>query len=386
MFYRKSVDEIWNELNTSEHGLATDDAERRYQEYGPNEIQGKGAKPPWLILAGQFKDSLVIILIVAALVTIFIAEYIDMAVILAVVIINAIIGFVQEFKADKAMQALKRMGVSKATVVRNGEEIRIESSKLVPGDVVALTTGNKVPADGRLFETRDLEIDESMLTGESTPAPKSTRVISEEDVPIADQANMAFMGTVVTGGTGKAIIIATGLQTQLGGISRQVERTEKESTPLQRRLTVFTRIIGAVALMLAAIVVLFGVVMGRDLVEMVLFGISIAVAVIPEGLPIVVTVTMAVGLPRMAQRNAIVRKLVAVETLGSCNFICSDKTGTITENRMSVVKVYAGGKQFRIEGSGYEPQGKIFLDDEKIEHNADQKRLLLTGPEFNSTS
>ncbi len=386
MFYRKSVEEVWKELHTSEHGLSTDEADRRYQEYGPNQIQGKGAKPPWIILAGQFKDPLVIILIVAAIVTMFIAEYIDMAVILAVVILNAIIGFVQEFKADKAMQALKRMGVSKSLVVRNGEEIRIESGKLVPGDIVVLTAGNKVPADGRLFETRDLEIDESMMTGESTPAQKSSGVISEEHVPIADQANMSFMGTVVTGGAGKAIITATGGRSQLGNISREVEQTEKETTPLQRRLTVLTQIIGVVALTLATIVVLIGIATGRDLVEMVLFGISITVAVIPEGLPIVVTVTMAVGLQRMARRNAIVRKLIAVETLGSCNIICSDKTGTITENRMSVVKVYTGGKLFRIDGNGYEPRGKIYQDDEEIEHNDELERVLLTGALCNSAS
>lgn len=385
-FYKMQIADIYESLKTDEHGLSDEEVKERLQQYGLNAIKGKEGTSLWAILARQFTDPLVLILIVAALVTVFIADYVDTIAIFTVVILNAIIGFVQEYKADKAMKALKKMGVSTAIAVRGGKEVRVESERLVPGDIVVLTAGNKVPADVRVFEARELQVDESMLTGESTPVSKKPTALCEENMSIAEQADMAFMGTVATNGSGKGVIIATGSDTELGSISHQVEHTEKETAPLQRRLKIFTRIIGAVAVTLAITVVVIGVVAGRDLVEMILFGISTTVAVIPEGLPIVITVTMAIGLQRMAQRNAIVRKLVAVETLGSCNYICSDKTGTITENRMSVLKAFTRGKQFRFEGTGYEPRGEILHNGKRTEHDRDLEDLLLTGVLCNESS
>jgi len=252
MHYRKNIEAVWEELGTSEHGLSEEEAQRRLEEHGPNEIRGKGAKSPWIILLRQFTDPLVLILVGAALVTLLIGKYIDTIVIVAVVTVNAILGFVQEYKADKAMQALKKIGVSKATVVRDRREVRIESHRLVVGDIVVLTPGNKVPADGRICEARDLEINESTLTGESVPVSKGTAPLSDEGVAVSDRTNMAFMGTVVTHGRGRATVTATGMGTQLGTISQEVEQTEKEKTPLQRKLTTFTRVIGALAVGLAA--------------------------------------------------------------------------------------------------------------------------------------
>jgi Ca2+-transporting ATPase len=386
MHYQKNIETVWEELGTSEHGLSEDEAQQRLEEHGPNEIRGKGAKSPWIILLRQFTDPLVLILVGAALVTLLIGKYIDTIVIVAVVTVNAILGFVQEYKADKAMQALKKIGVSKATVVRDRREVRIESDRLVVGDIVVLTPGNKVPADGRICEARDLEINESTLTGESVPVSKGTAPLSDEGVAVSDRTNMAFMGTVVTHGRGRATVTATGMGTQLGTISQEVEQTEKEKTPLQRKLTTFTRVIGALAVGLAVLVVIIGVILGRDLVEMILFGLSTTVAVIPEGLPIVITVTMAVGLQRMAKRNAIIRRLIAAETLGSCNYICSDKTGTITENRMAVVEVRTPEGEFQIEGTGYEPSGSVLRDGQPVDEDPSLEAILLAGALSNTAS
>jgi Ca2+-transporting ATPase len=345
-YYDKKIVDIYKKLNTDEHGLSGDEVQRRLDEHGLNELESGRANIPLLIFLHQFRDPLVIILIIAAAVALLIADYIDSLVIFAVVIINAIIGFIQEYKADKAMKALQKMSISYATAVRNGKEIKIDARQLTFGDIVVISTGNKVPADVRLFEVHSLEVDESMLTGESMPVSKIASTLSGENIPVSEQNNMAFMGTIATNGRAKGIVVATGMRTQLGNISRQVGQTKKESTPLQKRLLAFTRGLGVASIVLAGVVILIGVATGRQLIEMVLFGISTIVAVIPEGLPIVVTVTMAVGVQRMAKRNAIIRKLVAVEILGNCNYICSDKTGTLTENRMSVVKAFTNNKEF----------------------------------------
>jgi Ca2+-transporting ATPase len=284
------------------------------------------------------------------------------------------------------MQALKNLSAPKAIVTRNSVREKIDVAEVVPGDIIELIAGNKVPADVRIFETRELDVDESMLTGESIPVRKSIDPLNMENVAIGDQINMAFMGTTITNGRGRAVAVKTGKNTELGIISEKVSSTEKEQTPLQQRLTVLTWIIGAGSVVLALIAFLIGLLQGRELPTMLLFSISMIVAVIPEGLPVAITITMAIGLRRMAKRNAIVRKLMAVETLGSCNYICSDKTGTITENRMNVTMAYANGKSYEFKGFGYEPYGEIYQDGKKVREDNDLERLLLTGLLCNTAS
>jgi magnesium-transporting ATPase (P-type) len=384
--YRKTVEEIFGLLSTAGRGLSPDEARRRLDEYGPNEIKEKEAEPLWKLILHQFVDPLVVILLIAAVFTTAIGHFVDSVVILVVVLVNGTIGFFQEYKADKAMQALKRLAAPKATVVRDDREERIDAREIVPGDIVILSAGNRIPADIRLFEIRELEIDESMLTGESVPVSKTSEAIAEENLPLADWKNMAFMGTVITHGRGKGIVVLTGEKTELGKISEQVKETIKVKTPLQQRLVHFTRIIGVVSLALAGIVVAIGLLKGMKLVDLVLFAISMAVAVIPEGLPIVITITMAVGLKRMADKNAIIRKLIAVETLGSCDYICSDKTGTITENRMTVTCAWAEDKFFAFTGGGYAPEGKVLLNEKEAGPDEDLKKLMTVGALCNTSN
>jgi len=386
VIYNETIPETFANFDSSEHGLSIEEAKKRLEKYGPNEIEGKKAEPLWKLVIHQFVDPLVVILLIAAIFTAIIGHYVDTWVILAVVFVNGLIGFFQEYKADKSMQALKNLTVPKATVIRNGKEERIDSKDVVPGDVVILSTGNKIPSDIRLFEVKELEIDESMLTGESVPVSKNTKNIDVPNLPLADQKNMVFMGTVITHGRGKGIVISTGKNTELGKISEEVKETVKERTPLQKRLLYFTRLIGVISVCLSVIVIVIGLIKGIKLLEIILFSISMAVAVIPEGLPIVITVTMAIGMKRMADKNAIIRKLIAVETLGSCNYICSDKTGTITENRMSVTKAFINGKEFEFSGIGYSPEGDVLLDGKKVNNDKDLFELLLTGFLCNTTN
>ncbi|OGI05254.1 MAG: hypothetical protein A2104_09585 [Candidatus Melainabacteria bacterium GWF2_32_7] len=385
MYYNENIDEVFREFNTSYRGISNEEAQNRLKKYGLNSLKEKEENPVWKLILHQFTSPLIYILLIAAVFTVCINHYIDTAIILFIVIVNAIIGFFQEHKAEKAMQALKKLVTQKAFVVRNCKEDRIDAIKIVPGDIVTLSAGYRVSADIRLFEIKELEIDESMFTGESLPVHKQFEVINKDNVPVADQKNMAFMGTVITNGRGKGVVVRTGERTELGRISREVKATTKELSPLQKKFVDFSKKIGLVSVILAIFVVFLGLVKNISLVEIILFAISMTVAVVPEGLPIVVTVTMAVGLKRMAEKNAILRKLIAVETLGSCNYICSDKTGTITENKMTVVKVYTNGKEFEFTGVGYDPVGDILHDKQRIEQDDDLNKLLLTGLLCNSS-
>ncbi len=386
MFYNKQINRVFKELFTNEKGLSDTEAKIRLKKFGYNSLRPEQEKPVLLILLGQFADPLIYILLIAAVFTVVIHHYIDTAAILIVVILNAIIGFVQKYKAEKAMSALKKLTAMKAIAVRNSLEVRIDSSELVPGDIVVLTAGNKVPADLRLFEQKELEIDESAFTGESIPVQKNTKVVDAESIPVMNQTNMAFMGTIITHGKGKGIVVSTGEKTELGKISHVVKTAEREETPLQKKLKNFSISIALISLILSLIVFFIGIFKGLSISEMMLFSISMAVSIIPEGLPIVVTIAMAVGLKKMADKNAIVRRLVAVETLGSCNFICTDKTGTITENQMTVTKAYANGKYYEFSGIGYKPDGEIFANKQKVsENDEDIYRLLLTGLLCNSS-
>ncbi|ODS35949.1 ATPase [Candidatus Altiarchaeales archaeon WOR_SM1_SCG] len=358
-WYQLDVSEIFKNLKTSEKGLTDREAEDRLIHYGLNKL-AKGVDISKIhILLNQFKNPLIYILIIAAVVTFILQEYIDMGVILAVVIINAIIGYVQEFKAEESARALRKMLVPKARVIRNDREEEINSEELVPGDIVLLTSGSVVPADIRLFRTVELKIEEAMLTGESIPAEKSTPLIKQDNLTPGDQKNMVFMGTIVLSGRGRGIVVETGSKTVLGKIAREVKEIGFVKTPLQEKFDNFAKTIGIIVLAASSLLFLMGIMMGESVKEMFMTAVAAAVATIPEGLPIVVTVAMAIGVGRMARRNAIIRKLPAVETLGSTTVICSDKTGTLTKNEMTVRLIYDGQHTYEVTGSGYEPKGEL---------------------------
>ena len=343
-WYQQGIESTIEELNSnSKSGLTTEEAESRLEKYGLNELIEKGTKSPWLILLDQFKDAMVIILIVAAIVSVFVGEPEDVIVILAIVVLNAAIGFSQEYRAEQAIAALKKLAVPTVKVRRDDHLVEISARELVPGDIVLLEAGNLVPADGRLVESINLKVEEAALTGESEPVDKLIDPIEKPDLPIGDRKNMVFMGTVITYGRGTTVITETGMNTELGNIAELIQGVEQEQTPLQRRLEDLGKKLAWVALGIVAIVVVTGFIF-RDpneaLIEtlevLFLTGISMAVAAVPEGLPAVVTITLALGSQRMLKRNALIRKLPAVETLGSVTVICSDKTGTLTENKMTV--------------------------------------------------
>lgn len=359
MFHHRHTGEVFEHFNSGPEGLSPDEAKRRLDRYGPNVLEEEERFKPFAVFLHQFTDPLIYILLIAAVFTLLIREYIDMWVILAVVIINAVIGFTQEYKAEQAIRALAALAAPVATVIRGGRQFEVDSQTLVPGDIVTLTSGGRVPADLRLFDVKRLGIDESTLTGESVGVSKNTAPLQDDRPSLADMHNMAFMGTLVLSGRGKGIVVATGHKTELGKISEQVQRVKQAPAPLQVQMGRFGRILGGAIVGISGIAVLIGLALGRPLSEMVLTGIALAVGAIPEGLPVVVTITLAIGVNRMAGRNAIMRKLPAVETLGSTNVIASDKTGTLTKNEMTVQEIYVGDNIFQVTGVGFEPVGHI---------------------------
>jgi magnesium-transporting ATPase (P-type) len=358
-YYQLNSSEIFRQFHTSESGLADEEARKRLGQYGPNKLAEEKAISKLRIFFHQFASPLIYILLLAALVTIFLREYVDSGVILSVLFLNAVIGYFQEFKAEESVRALKRMIVSQARVWREGREKEINSEELVPGDLVILASGSKVPADIRLVSEIDLKIDESMLTGESVPVDKDPNPIQQENLSPGDQLNMAFMGTIVVSGRGRGIVVATGGQTSLGGIAREVREAEITTTPLQARFHRFSNRIGLLVLGAAVILVAIGVLIGEPLKDMFMTAVAAAVATVPEGLPVVLTIALAAGIRRMARKNAIIRQLPAVETLGSTTVICTDKTGTLTKNEMTVKVVFDGEHVFGLTGSGYSPEGEI---------------------------
>lgn len=385
MYCNKSIEEIFKEFNINQEGLSESDAQKRLKKYGLNTIKEQKKLSAWKVFLNQLNNSLIYILLVATLLAFAIGRYIDMGVILAIIIIHSIIGFTQEYKAQKAMKAILKLAAPQASIIREGSEREINAEKIVPGDILILSEGNKVPADIRLFQVNELEIDESTFTGETKPVKKITELINKKSISITDQYNMAFMGTIITRGKGKGIVVNTGEKTELGKISELVKTTEKQKTPLQNKLDDFSKKIAFISIGLSLFVFIFGLIIGKPLLDMILFAISMAVAVLPEGLIIVVTIIMAVGLNRMAKRNALIRKLIAVETLGSCNYICADKTGTLTENKMTVYKAFAYGNDYKFQGIGYEPKGKIYKDDKEIKEDKNLEKLLICGTLCNSS-
>jgi len=366
-----STTTAWHSLPTGEvagkievdpqKGLTGEEVKRRFEKFGPNRITARPGKPAWLKFLLQFNQPLVYILLVAVGVTAALSEWVDSAVIFGVVLINAIVGYLQESKAEKAIDSLSRMVTTEATVRRDGNKRRVPSEQLVPGDIVLLQSGDRVPGDLRLLRAKSLQIDESALTGESVPAQKETEPLPLETM-LNDRNNLAFTGTLVTAGQGEGVVWATGDRTETGNIARLIAEAVDLSTPLTKKIAHLSRLLMIAILVLAAATFVIGIARGEPAVDMFMAAVALAVGAIPEGLPAAVTIVLAIGVSRMAKRRAIIRKLPAVETLGSTTVICSDKTGTLTENQMTVREVFAGGKLYEVTGTGYEPKGEIQLD------------------------
>ncbi len=347
-------------------GLTDKEVALRRKQVGSNTLSTKPGRPAWLRFLEQFHQPLIYILIASGIITAFLGEWVDSGVIFGVVLVNGVIGYLQEEKAENALAALADTMIAEATVVRQGVTIRLPAAQLVPGDVVLLAAGDKVPADVRLFDSRELRIDESSLTGESVPVHKTTTPLRDQTT-LAERSNMAYASTMVTQGRARGIVVATGDQTEVGRISRLISSAQDLATPLTRKITRFSHLLLYVILSLAAVTVAVGLLRGQSPFAMFMAAVALAVGAIPEGLPAAVTITLAIGVARMAKRRAIIRKLPAVETLGSTTVICSDKTGTLTENQMTVQAIWAGMTHYEVSGSGYAPLGRIVCQDDADE-------------------
>jgi Ca2+-transporting ATPase len=347
-WHTQTPNEIFQVLSSSETGLPAAEAKARLEMYGPNELQERKGKSALVMLGEQFSETMVLILIAAAVISAFLGKGTETAAILAIVVLFAVLGFVQEYRAERAMAALKQLAVPLVRVRREGSVQELSARDLVPGDMILLEAGNMVPADVRLVESAGLRIQEAALTGESEAVEKHITAIPEPDLPLGDRRNMAYFGTSVTYGRGSALVVATAMNTELGKIASLIQDVEPEQTPLQKRLDQVGKSLAIAGALAGLLVLLTGVLFGEPVTEMFLTAVSVAVAVVPEGLPAVVTITLALGAQRMLRRNALIRKLPAVETLGSVTVICSDKTGTLTENRMTVSVVDAAGERLNI--------------------------------------
>lgn len=358
--------EVLQELKVNiQKGLDSKEAKRRLELVGFNQLQEQQRTSPIKLFFNQFKDFMVIVLLVATIISAFLGEYADAITIIIIVIINAILGFVQEFRAEKSMEALKKLIAPEANVIRNGREMKVPARELVPGDLVLLETGDIIPADLRLLETIQMEIEESSLTGESVPVKKIAKDVYPPNTGLGDRKNMAYMGTTVTRGKGLGVVVETGMHTEMGLIAGLIQKVTNEPTPLQRRLEQLGRWLVAFCLLIVMVVVITGILRGEQIYQMFLVGVSLAVAAIPEGLPAIVTIALAVGVQKMLKRRAIIRKLPAVETLGCATVICSDKTGTLTQNEMTVRKLFISNEEIQITGEGYDPKGDIIIEGEK---------------------
>lgn len=359
-WHAQTAEEILRALGSDRKaGLAAEEVARRQQEFGPNRLSLKKGRSEWLRFLLQFHSPLLYVLVVASIVTALLGEWVDATVIFGVVFLNAVIGYIQEARAEKAISALAQMVVTAATVLRAGRKQRVPSDELVPGDIVLLESGDKVPADLRLHEVRSLQVDESALTGESLPVQQNAEVLPPETL-LAERRNLAFAGSLVTYGRAVGVVYATGDQSEMGRIAGLISGATDLSTPLTRKLAEFSRVILWAILALA--VLTFGLGLWRDEkpVEMFMAAVALAVGAIPEGLPAAVTITLALGVSRMAWRRAIIRKLPAVETLGSITVVCSDKTGTLTENQMTVQAIYAGGTLYEVTGAATSRAARSF--------------------------
>ncbi|KUP07054.1 ATPase [Bacillus coahuilensis p1.1.43] len=388
-FHSMEEREIEAGLDTDlQGGLSSGLIEQRQKKVGYNELEEEEKQSAILLFFSQFKDFMVLILLAATLISGLLGEYIDAIAIIAIVLVNGILGFYQERKAERSLQALKQLSAPQVMALRNGKWTRIPSREVVPGDVLKFEAGDRIGADVRLIHTSNLEIEESALTGESMPVQKNTTPIKEGNINLGDMHNMAFMGTLVTRGNGVGVVTQIGMKTAMGQIANLLQTAETMETPLQRRLDQLGKILIVGALLLTLLVVLLGVLQGQDLYTMFLAGVSLAVAAIPEGLPAIVTVALSLGVQRMIKQKAIVRKLPAVETLGCASVICSDKTGTLTQNKMTVTTIWTSGKSYTVSGNGYEPEGNFYEGEEKFapSDHINIQRLLQYGMICNHAS
>jgi Ca2+-transporting ATPase len=336
-WHQLDIKQVYEKTVSGETGLSSSAIQQKLEQFGPNELLEKKKKPVWQIFLAQFSDFMILVLIAAAIISGIIGDLTDSLIILVIVLLNAILGFVQEYRAEKAMEALKKIATLQAQVIRDGNTVSLPSAEIVPGDIVLLEAGNAVPADIRLTETHTLQIDESALTGESVPVDKYEKIIEAGDIPLGDRLNLAFKGTLVTNGRAKGVVFGTGMKTEIGKIAQMLQEDETV-TPLQKRMADFGKKLSYIILVICLILLGVGLLRGEDLMKMLLLTISLAVAAIPEALPALITIALSMGAKRLARKNALIRKLPAVETLGSVTFICTDKTGTLTQNKMKVVQ------------------------------------------------
>ncbi|EOU2034145.1 calcium-transporting P-type ATPase, PMR1-type [Clostridium perfringens] len=381
MWYKKSKNEILQELNVDEkNGLSSTEALRRLEKYGKNKLETKKKKTLFKQFLSQLKDVMIYILIIAAIISAFLGEISDALIILLVIIINAVIGVIQESKAEKALDALKELSTPKALVKRDGSLKEILSEDLVPGDIVIIDAGRYIPGDLRLIDTANLKIEESAFTGESVPSEKDASFLPNKEIPIGDQNNMAFMSTLATYGRGVGVVVGTGMNTEIGKIAKMIEQEENDETPLQKKLSELGKILGFLAVGICILIFIISFFQGRDLLEMFLTSISLAVAAIPEGLPAIVAIVLALGVQRMVKKNAIIRKLPAVETLGSVSIICSDKTGTLTQNKMTVTTVYTNDSYIKeSEFNLNDNESKLLVDCMVLCNDATYSEKSQTG-------
>jgi len=381
LWYKKSKNEILQELDVDEkNGLSSTEALRRLEKYGKNKLETKKKKTLFKQFLSQLKDVMIYILIIAAIISAFLGEISDALIILLVIIINAVIGVIQESKAEKALDALKELSTPKALVKRDGSLKEILSEDIVPGDIVIIDAGRYIPGDLRLIDTANLKIEESAFTGESVPSEKDASFLPNKEIPIGDQNNMAFMSTLATYGRGVGVVVSTGMNTEIGKIAKMIEQEENDETPLQKKLSELGKILGFLAVGICILIFIISFFQGRDLLEMFLTSISLAVAAIPEGLPAIVAIVLALGVQRMVKKNAIIRKLPAVETLGSVSIICSDKTGTLTQNKMTVTTVYTNDSYIKeSEFNLNDNESKLLVDCMVLCNDATYSEKSQTG-------
>ncbi|HEU4350237.1 MAG TPA: HAD-IC family P-type ATPase [Burkholderiales bacterium] len=398
--HARHVDDVVATLQAHlEHGLTSEEARERLRKFGTNELTEK-PRPGFLaLLWDQFNNYLVIILILAALISLALGEWVDSIAIMCIVVLNAVVGVIQESKAEQALAALKKMSAPNAQVIRDAHQITVPGRELVPGDLVLLEAGNYVPADMRLVSSVNLKVEEASLTGESVPVEKNAALMLDKEIPLGDRKNSAYMSTMVTYGRGKGLVTGTGMNTQIGMIAEMIQAYEDEDTPLQQKLQHLGKVLGTACLAICAVVLIYGLFRDtrltdvfeigfwnylqaeqKDIINLFMTAVSLAIAAVPEGLPAIVTICLALGMQQMIKRHALIRKLPAVETLGCATVICSDKTGTLTQNEMTVVQGWTAGKRFKVTGEGYNPTGQFLLDDKPFDSVADADgKLLLQG-------
>jgi Ca2+-transporting ATPase len=366
-WHQRKIEEVFSLLNSSPDGLSAAESSRRLSEFGPNEIQSASHVSPWKILQEQFRNVLVLILLFATGLSFFLGHGVESAVIAVIVLFAVVLGFVQEYRAERAIEALRQLAAPTARVIRAGEELELPARELVPGDIILIRAGDRIPADARLVEAINLQVEEASLTGESVPVEKQTAPLEGDDLAIGDRKNMVYAGTAATYGRGRAVVVSTGMGTEFGKIAQLLQTVETGKTPLQENLDKVGHLLARAALFVVFVIVLLGLLRGQPFIEMLIFGIALAVAVVPEALPAVVTISLAIGVQRMVKRHALIRRLPAVETLGSTSVICSDKTGTLTRDEMTARVIFTAGEMFNISGAGYEPIGSFSRNGHPIE-------------------